>query len=466
MEAPARRRARLRAAVIVLSLALSTVCSLLFTLSPAAYAEPGPEQSTIEPSDPPVTTEPSPTEEPTTQPPPPTEEPPPPPPKERKFTVSVSDVVLGDGYWQGNGSSKLVISVQNLGEIPETITGFYAFPSGTRSTGAYGTDGCLISNGTLSFSCPLAPGGIGHVVVNVDVAPDAWRLSDSGNVTAMMENFPRKVRNFSITFSTKPPVPGIELIADPLTLPAQATPHPENATLQVKLRNTGSAKAAAAVEVVTPPGVDVVSLPRACKVKKKLSAERDRCELGDLAAGKDVSASFVLSISASARAEVPLTGAVHGYLAPIGRDPIETRADYRISGPPLAGESPLPTEAPASPAAVAVGATIDAAKRQRPESGLLTSDPLSSLPFVGGIVGLVALVGFLVVFSLRRRLRDESDLPDESEIAEAPVTVPAPRRSDEDLPALPQRSPFPRSLTLPRLPSGPVAGSDFRKTEE
>ncbi|MET7421294.1 hypothetical protein [Dactylosporangium sp. NPDC005555] len=465
MEAPARRRARLRAAFV----ALSAVCSLLFTLSPAAYAEPDPEQSTTAPTDPPVTTDPPPpTVEPTTQaPPPPTTEAPPPAPKVRKFGMTVSDVVLGDGYWQGDGSSKLVVSVQNLGEIAETITGFYTFPSGTRPTGGYGTDGCTTSNGTLSFSCPLDPGKIGHVVVNVDVAPDAWRLTGAGNVTAVMENFPQKVRNFSVTFSTKPPVPGIELTTDHLTLPAQASPHAENATLQVRLRNTGSAKAAAAVEVVTPPGVDLVSLSSACKTKKKISPERDRCELGDVAAGKDVSASFVLSISASARAEVPLTGAVHGYLAPIGRDAIETRADYRISGPPLAGESPLPTEAPASPAAVAVRTTTDPA-RPRSSGGILTSEQLSSLPFVGGIIGLVALVGFLVVFSLRRRLRDESEAQQEAAASadESLVTVPAQRGSDEDLPPLPQRSPIPRSLTLPRLPSGPVAGSGFREPEE
>ena len=461
MEAPARRRARFRAAFVV----LSTVCSLLVTLSPAAYAEPDPEQSTTEPSDPPVTTAPppQPTEEPTTQPPPPpTTEAPPPPPKVRKFAVTVSDVVLGDGYWQGDGSGKLVISVQNNGEITETITGFYTFPSGTRATGGYGTDGCTTSNGTLSFSCPLAPGKIGHVVVTVDVSPDAWRLSGSGNVTAVMENFPPKVRNFSITFSTKPPVPGIELSADPLNLPAQATPQPQNTTLQVRLRNTGSAKASGAIEVVTPPGVDVVSFPSVCKVRKRLSAERDRCEFGDVAAGRDVSAGFGLSISAAARAELPLTGAVHGYLAPIGRDAIETRADYKISGPAVADETPLPTEAPASPAAV-VAASPDVAKR-RPTSGLI-SDPLSSGPLIGGMIGLVALVGFLVVFSLRRRLRDESEVP-VAVAAGTAVSVPEPRRSDENLPALPRRSPIPRSLTLPRLPDGPVAGSGFRSTEE
>ena len=459
MEAPARRRARLRAAFVV----LSTVCSLLFTLSPAAYAEPNPEQSTTEPTDPPVTTAPPPpptTEAPTTQPPPPTTEAPT-PPKVRKFAVTVSDVVLGDGYWQGNGAGKLVISVQNLGELAETITGFSTFPSGTRATGGYGTDGCTTSNGTLSFSCPLAPGKIGHVVVTVDVAPDAWRLPGSGNVTAMMENFPPKVRNFSITFSTTPPVPGIELSADPLNLPAQATPQALNTTLQVRLRNTGSAKASGAVEVITPPGVDVVSFPSVCKVRKRLSAERDRCEFGDIAAGREVSAGFGLSISASARAELPLTGAVHGYLAPIGRNAIETRADFKISGPPVAGETPLSTEAPASPAAGPGAAGTDVAKR-RPTSGL-TSDPLSSGPLIGGVVGLVALVGFLVVLSLRRRLRDESEVPVAAGTA---ASVPEPRRSDENLPALPQRTPIPRSLTLPRLPDGPVAGSGFRGTEE
>ncbi|MEV0135731.1 hypothetical protein AB0H83_45725 [Dactylosporangium sp. NPDC050688] len=462
MEAPARRRARLRAAFVV----LSTVCSLLFTLSPAAHAEPDPEQSTTEPTDPPVTTAPPPpptTEAPTTQPPPPTTEAPPPPPKVRKFAVSVSNVVLGDGYWQGDGSGKLVISVQNLGELAETITGYTTFPSGTRATGGYGTDGCTTSNGTLSFSCPLAPGKIGHVVITVDVAPDAWRLSGSGNVTAVMENFPPKVRNFSITFSTTPPAPGIELSADPLNLPAQVTPQAQTTTLQIRLRNTGSAKASGAIEVVTPPGVDVVSFPSVCKVRKRLSAERDRCEFGDVAAGRDVSAGFGLSITASARAELPLTGAVHGYLAPIGRNAVETRVDYKISGPPVAGETPLPTEAPASPVAVAVASGTDVAKR-RPTSGL-TGDPLSSGPLIGGIVGLVALVGFLVVFSLRRRLREESDVP-VAVAAGTAASVPEPRRSDENLPALPQRSPIPRSLTLPRLPDGPVAGSGFRSTDE
>ncbi len=468
MEAPVRRRARLLAASVL----LTTVCSLLFTLSPPAYGTPDPEVSSTEPTEPPVSTEPPPppppSDPPTSDappPPPPTSEAPPPPPKVRKLAVGVSNVELGGAYWQGDGKAKLVISVQNGGELRERITGSYAFPGGSQHVtvaDAYGTDGCA-PDGPLQFNCTLAPGGLGYVVVTVTVGPDAWKVTGTGTVTAQMENYPIRQRSFALTF-TPPPVPGIELTTDRPSLPPQPAPAVEQTSLAVKLRNTGSAKAGGAIELVTPPGVDVVSFPGVCKVKKKVSAERDRCEVGDLAAGKDVVAVFVLSVSAAAHAELPLTGAVHGYLTPAGRAPIETRADYTILGPPPAGESPMPTSAPPSP--VAVAATVPAA-RQPGAGGMLTSERLSSLPFVGGIVGLVALVGFLVVFSLRRRLRDDASQVPAAEAEEAPlVPVPAPRRSDEDLPALPTRSPIPRSLTLPRLPSGPVAGSGFREKDE
>lgn len=465
MEAPVRRRARLLAASVL----LTTTCALLFTLSPPAHAEPDPEVSTTEPTEPTVTTEPPPpppptSDAPTTEaPPPPTTEAPPPPPRTRKLTVGASNVELGGAYWQGDGKAKLVISVQNGGEIREKITGSYAFPGGSQHVtvaDAYGTDGCN-PDGPLQFNCNLPPGGLGYVVVTVTVGPDAWKLTGTGTVTAQMENYPIRQRNFALTF-TPPPVPGIELTTDRPSLPAQPTPAVEQTSLAVKLRNTGSAKAGGAIELVTPPGVDVISFPAVCKVKKRISAERDRCEVGDIAAGKDVVAVFGLSVSASAHAELPLTGAVHGYLTPAGRAPIETRTDYTILGPPPAGESAMPTAAPPSPVAMAATAP---GQRQPASGGMLTSERLSSLPFVGGIIGLVALVGFLVVFSLRRRLRDESEVP--AAVEDEPVaSVPAPRRSDESLPSLPTRSPIPRSLTLPRLPSGPVAGSGFREKDE
>ncbi|MFC4997419.1 hypothetical protein ACFPIJ_06245 [Dactylosporangium cerinum] len=467
MEAPARRRARLLAAFV----ALATACSLAFTLSPAAHAEPSEPTETTEPPPPPETTEPPAptTEAPTTQPPPPatTEPPATQAPKVRKLTLGASNVELGGAYWQGDGKAKLVISVQNSGEVREKVTGSYTFPGGDQNVtvaDAYGTDGCT-PDGPPKFTCMLPPGGLGYLVVTVTVGPDAWKVTGTGSVTvsALPDNSLMRLRTFALTF-TPPPVPGIELTTDRPSLPAQPTPAVEQTALAVKLRNTGSAKAGGAIEVVTPPGVDVVSFPAVCKVKKKLSAERDRCEVGDIAAGKDVVASFGLSVSAAAHADLPLTGAVHGYLTPAGLAAIETRTDYTILGPPPVGESAMPTAAPPSPVAVVAGT----ADPQQPASGgLLTSERLSSLPFVGGIIGLVALVGFLVVLSLRRRLRDEAEAPDaEAAAVEEPVTVPAPRRSDEDLPALPQRSPIPRSLTLPRLPSGPVAGSGFREPEE
>ncbi|GAA3258668.1 hypothetical protein ACFO1B_54015 [Dactylosporangium siamense] len=461
MEAPARRRARLLAAFVV----LTTVCSLSFTLSPAAHAETTEPTESTEPSPPPSSEPPAPTTEPpTTQPPAATTEPPTQAPKVRKLTLGASNVELGGAYWQGDGKAKLVISVQNSGDVREKVAGSYTFPGGDQNVtvaDSYGTDGCN-PDGALGFTCMLPPGGLGYLVVTVVVGPDAWKVTGTGTVKVSThpDNAVTRSRSFALTF-TPPPVPGIELTTDRPSLPAQPTPAVEQTTLAVKLRNTGSAKAGGAIEVVTPPGVDVVSFPAVCKVKKKISAERDRCELGDVAAGKDVVASFGLSVSAAAHAELPLTGAVHGYLTPAGLAAIETRTDYTIIGPPPVGESAMPTAAPPSPVAV-VARTADP---ERPASGgLLTSERLSSLPFVGGIIGLVALVGFLVVLSLRRRLRDEAEAAEVE--AEEPVTVPAPRRSDEDLPPLPQRSPIPRSLTLPRLPSGPVAGSGFREPEE
>jgi hypothetical protein len=472
MEAPAGRRVRwrLRAGSFVL---LATVCSLLFAAP--VYADPDNGETTSPPVE--MTTEPAvPTAEPTSDPPPqpstevPTQETttaaPPPPSPVRTFKMTVSKVELGDAYWQGNGSAKLVIAVKNTGHYVgnATINGFYAFPSGAHPAGAYGADGCVANNGSLSFRCTLAEGNVGKVVVKVDVDPGAWKLSETGTVNATSDGAPAQSSPIQIVFLTTPPTPGIDLSTSSLQLPAVASPRAESVQLQVKLRNTGTARGGSAVEVVTPPGVDLVSFQPVCKSHRRIAGDRDRCEFGDIGAGKDVSAAFGLLISAAARSEMPLTGAVHGYLTPIGRDTIETRSDYQISAPPIAGESPLPTDAPASPVAqaTALGTGADPAKRERANGGLLTSEQLSSTPFIIGIIGLVALVGALVVFSLRRRMReDDNDELSDDEVEDV-VLVPAPRAGEE---LVMTRSPIPRSLTLPRLPSGPVAGSGFRGSD-
>ncbi|MGI5247050.1 hypothetical protein [Dactylosporangium sp. CA-139066] len=461
MEAPTGRRTRrLRAGSFVL---LAAVCSML--LAAPAYADPGDGETSSPPVDVPTTE--VPTQEPTTgqptQAPPTTTEAPPPPPTTtpaapppqpvHRFKMTVSTVSLGDGYWQGDGSAELVISVKNTGENVgrDTITGYYAFPSGSQATGAYGTGGCRVDNGALSFSCPLAEQALGQIVIKVNVDPGAWKTITAGQVTAAIGPL---VRTAPISFAfTTPPTPGIDLGTTEPQLPGASSPKDESTQLSVRLRNTGTTKAAGALEVVTPPGVDLVGFPAACRSHRRISAERDRCELGDIAAGKEVVAVFGLNVSAAARAELPLTGTVHAYLTPIGRDAVETRFDFKITAPPLAGaDAPLPTSAPVSPPPPSIG-ELNLRKQAN------DSHQLSSLPYIGGIVGLAAIVGALVVFSLRRRGRDEDLPPDDVEDV---VLVTAAGAGDPASIALP-RAPIPRSLTLPRLPSGPVAGSGFRE---
>ncbi|WP_238010803.1 hypothetical protein KZZ52_04015 [Dactylosporangium sp. AC04546] len=474
MDAPAAHHTRwqLRSGSLML---LTTVCSLVFAAPVQAEPEEGPsDPPTVEV---PTSEPPEPTAEPTTESPPPTTtappttRPPTKPPAVHNIKLLASDIVVGDAYWQGNGTAELVIAVQNIGSYvgTEQIDGFYVLPSGAQPVGAYGTDGCVATDvKALSFGCRLGEGRVGRVVVKVDVDENAWKVSGSGSVTASVRDKEHardivRKRDVAIRFTSPPPTPGIALSASQLDLPGVAAPQTQGAQLQVKLRNTGAARGYGAVELVTPPGVDLVSFPAACRSRRKIAEDRDRCDLGDLSAGREVQVTFGLTISAAAREQLPLSGAVHGYLTPAGRSTVETRADYRITAPPIAGESPLPTDAPASPAAVPLVGGTDSAHRGDGDGNLLSSDRLSSGPFVVGIVGLVAVVGLLVVFSLRRRMggagRYDDDELAEDEVEEVVLV------SAGELPPPPPRSAFPRSLTLPRLPPGPVAGSRFRHSD-
>ncbi|MEU7873211.1 hypothetical protein [Dactylosporangium sp. NPDC049140] len=474
MEAPSGRRTtrRLRAGSFVL---LATVCSLLFAAP--AYAEPGEGETSTAPVETPTTD--APTPDPTTDaptqapatteapppPPPTTAAPPPPPPAVHRFKMTVSTVSLGDAYWQGDGSGELVIAIKNTGENigKDTVTGFYALPSGAQATGAYGTGGCAVAPAALSFSCSLPEQGLGQVVVKVDVDAGAWKTIGLGQVAAAIGPYQR-IAPISFAFTT-PPTPGIELNTSAPELPAAATPQDESVQLAVRLRNTGAARAPGAVEIVTPPGVDLVTFPSACRSHRRIGADRDRCELGDIGPGKEISAVFGMAVSAAARAELPLTGAVHGYLAPAGLNVVETRYDYEITAPPLAGaDAPLPTSAPPSPAAQRTFETDFSLSRQSNDDG----GQLSSLPIVGGLVGLVAIIVGLVVLSVRRRMRDDARDGDElgADEVEDVVLVPAQSGGPTGPSAALTRSPIPRSLTLPRLPDGPTAGSGFRDREQ
>ncbi|MFI5906424.1 hypothetical protein [Dactylosporangium sp. NPDC051541] len=467
MEAPSRRRTarRMRAGSFV----LLAVLSGLLVAAPA-YADPEDGETSTAPVETPTEVVPPPdptTEVPPTQAPPTTTEAPPPPPPTtaappppkpapvHRYKLTVSTVSLGDAYWQGDGSAQLVISVKNTGENvgKDTITGVYNLPSGSQATGAYGTGGCAVAPGAASFSCTLPEQGLGQVVVKVNVDPGAWKTITAGQVSTSSAGYPRAA---PIAFAfTTPPTPGIELNTSAPVLPAATAPKDETFPLAVRLRNTGTTKAPGAVEIVTPPGVDLVTFPGACRSHKRIAGDRYRCELGDIAPGKEVSAVFGMAVTAAARAELPLTGAVHGYLAPPGLDIIETRYDYKITAPPLTGaEAPLPTSAPPSPAAQRTFATDMSLRGQSGGEG----GQLSSLPIIGGIAGLVGIAGGLVVFSLRRRTRGEDDDLGADEVEDV-VLVPAQGGATT-------RSPIPRAMTLPRLPDGPVAGSGFRAAED
>ncbi|MEV6923510.1 hypothetical protein AB0M46_03195 [Dactylosporangium sp. NPDC051485] len=465
MEARTGRRSRwrLRAGSFVL---LATVGSVLFAGAARADPSGGEDPNSPTPVDTSTTTE-APTQGPTTEAPPPppttTQAPPPPPtttqapPPVHRFKMTVSTVSLGDGYWQGDGSAELVISIKNTGENVgrEHIAGYYAFPAGSQATGAYGTGGCTVANGSLSFACTLGEQDLGQIVVKVNVEQGAWKTITTGLVTAAIGPMQRTA---PIAFAfTTPPTPGIELETQASALPAAASPRDETSQLGVRLRNTGASKAAGAVEVVTPPGVHLVTFPSACRSHRRIAADRDRCELGDIAPGKEVSAVFGLVVSAAARAELPLIGTVHAYLTPPGQDTVETRYDFKITAPALTGaDAPLPTSAPASPPPQPSLGDLGL-HRQSGDGG-----QISSLPYIGGIAGLVLLVGALVFFSLRRRGRhDEEALP--ADEVEDVVLVPAPRAGDLPPAVALTRSPIPRALNLPRLPSGPVAGSGFRE---
>ncbi|WP_433056046.1 hypothetical protein [Dactylosporangium sp. CS-033363] len=473
MEAPSGRRTtrRLRAGSFVL---LATACSVLFAV-PAFAEPPGDGETSTAPVETPTTEVPTPdptTEAPPTQappttvapPPPTTEAPPSPPTPVHRFKMTVSTVSLGDAYWQGDGSGELVVAIKNTGENvgKDTVTGYYALPSGAQVTGGYGSGGCNVAVGAYSFSCALPPDAMGQIVLKVNVDPGAWKTITAGQITASIGAYQR-IAPISFAFTT-PPTPGIELNTSAPPLPAASAPADESFQLAVRLRNTGVTKAVGAVEIVTPPGVDLVTFPTACRSHKRIAGDRDRCELGDIAAGKEVSGNFGMAISAAARAELPLVGAVHAYLAPPGLDMVETRYDYKITAPPVAGsEAPLPTSAPPSPPAQR---NLDSDLSLRNQSGGDGSQ-MSSMPIIGAIVALVALFGVFVVLSLRRRMRldtgeDDSLRADEIEdVMLVPVSGGLGGKSE-----VITRSSVPRSLTLPRLPDGPVAGSRFRASND
>ena len=385
---------RLRAAFV----ALSTVCALLFTtLSPAARADPDPSPGAVEPPtarsrhhpaaaerrpDDPVprlrvTEEPAAAEGP------------------QRSRCTVSDVPVSASTGRATAPASWSSRCRTVGEIPETITGVLQLPQrhpGHRRRTA--PTAAPSAAGTPELQLPARPGQDrprgGH---RRRRAPNAWRRSgrrqrDRGDGRASRG----KCRNFCDRLQHQ--AAGARASSSsPTARRSRRRPSRTRRTRhsQVKLRNTGSDEGRGRGRGGHPAGCRRgVASPAPARCKKQLSPSGTaaswatspqagtsrRLRAGDqrVRAGRGAAA-----------------GAVHGYLAPIGRDVIETRADYTISGPPLAGESPLRPGAGVA-GGVAVAASTDTAKASGPPGGLRPAIRCPACRSSAGIIGLVALV--------------------------------------------------------------------------
>jgi hypothetical protein len=407
----------------------------------AVATSPGP--ATADPTDPPPTP---------TDTGGPTDTPPPPPPPNPGVKVVAGDVSLDNSYWQGSGGrGGMGITVTNLVDTAESVTVSPSLPAGVHLVGSCACTKTVGPNGVWTFS------------LTVSVDPDAWRHPLSGSVSAVASIPPqpdaRDQDGFSVLLTPGPPVPGVSLNANNLVLPAQPARSPETGQLGVRLANTGTVPATAAVEVFTPSGVDVYSFPSACVSHRHVASHRDRCELGQLTAGRDVSLSFGLSISTLARGEAPLSGAVHAFLTPSGQDTAEIQTSFRV----LVGTSPDQSAAPgesasaspagaSDPAFVAGGfvATEPTGTTNAPGHGGSSTAPL----IIGLVVAMLAVIGAFTFVSLRRRLQDQDETP-----------VPEPRDQTTSWPPtgpdLATWPPADESITtwLPTEDSFPVSGA-------
>ena len=98
---------------------------------------------------------------------------------------------------------------------------------------------------------------------------------------------------------------------------------------------------------------------------------------------------------------------MYGYLTPSGQDTATVQTGYRITVASDPGQAPSPTAVPATGGTEFAAPVVPAQQPVDPASPPLTGRPLSVLPIVGGIVGLLALAGVFAVLSLRRRMRDD-----------------------------------------------------------
>lgn len=386
----------------------AVVGGLIAVLSAAVSINPDPGRAAPAPDpDPTVSASPS--------------DPPPPPPA---VAVTAGDIPIGAGYWQGAAETyRLTARVRNTGIPPVTATTRVTLPPGVtlvRSASEPATAGCDADG--LSVVCPIAPRATVTITVEVTVAPGLWRDPPTGTVqvraatgTEPGGRTATDATTFGLDFPPGPPTPDIDLgVSDPFLPadPVDPTAATETSRLEVRLANTGPVQADGTVDVVTPPGVEVATVPAECVTRVRISADRERCQVGRVPAGQRLTLTFALVVNRAARAEAPLLGSVHGSLTPAGQDSAERQASYsvRVYGRP---------DDPAEPAARAdpVGAVAESRPADGPNPdrvGSRIGQPLSVLPVLVSIVGVFMTVAAMVILPMRRRWEEptaESPIP-------------------------------------------------------
>ncbi|MBT8227559.1 MAG: hypothetical protein KJO75_18975 [Dactylosporangium sp.] len=325
-------------------------------------------------------------------------------------TVTAADVGLGPEYWQGPTQGDLVVTVRPTGPAPADVAGTIFLPTGIRLLSGTGTEGCALASGS-TYTCALgqdtAPG---QIALRVEVDADAWRFAPLvGNVTATLGSATDR-DSFVVALPPGPPAPGVTLAVDDLAVPAPPHNLDSQQPLLVRLDHANPAPVSAALELVTPRGVDILQIPAICGDHRRINGSRDRCELGHVLAGQEIQLTFDVLISAQATAEAPLNGAVFVYVTPEGQETAIFQVGYRIA---LAapGSEPASVNAPGSASTLPSASERTPIQPARGADDRLLGDRGSVLSLIGVALSAVAVAGVLVFASLRRRLRDEPEVP-------------------------------------------------------
>lgn len=317
--------------------------------------------------------------------------------------ITTGDLVLGQDYWgRASTVADLQVTVANTGEVTELVRLSYTMPAGLTDAG---TAGCAAS-GNSNWQCAawtVAPGARFSTHVKVRVDGNAWKsmpLSGSVRASATVKGQPASPavtdnQGFAVLFPPGPPVPGVSLATSEVTFDVTGQP----TSLEVRLGNTGRNDAAGTVEVVLPTGVTVPTAPPGCVA---VGADRTRCDLGTIGAGKTGTARLPVSATTEAQRNAPLAGAAIGTLTARAGRAKRIQTSFRITA--VAAES---TPAPALGATPAGSQGALSAFNQAGKRDGLTAVQKTAIALIGASVLLVVLALTLATTSLRRRMVEE-----------------------------------------------------------